>query len=231
MEILSRRDRLMLRFLRTFFRLLYNPFAWTYDFVAASVSLGMWKSWVLSTLPYIEGPRVLELGHGPGHLQLALHHRGLWAAGLDRSPQMGRIAIRRLRKAGYAAGLVNGYAQNLPFPSRAFSTVVATFPTEYIADPLTLAEIRRVLSPGGRLIILPVAWITGQAIPHRLAAWLFRFTGQAPGWDESFADPFRKAGFDVRVERIQKRSASLLLILAAPIEQQTSPLRPERRPH
>ncbi len=58
--------------LRFFFRLLYHQFAFTYDLVAATVSLGRWKDWVLSVVPFIEGTRILEIGHGPGHLQRAL---------------------------------------------------------------------------------------------------------------------------------------------------------------
>ena len=60
------------RILKTFFYLLYHRFAWAYDFVATAVSVGMWNEWVLSIIPYLEGPKVLELGHGPGHLLLTL---------------------------------------------------------------------------------------------------------------------------------------------------------------
>lgn len=57
-----------IKILKTFFYLLYHRFAWAYDFVATSVSVGMWDEWVFSVLPALEGPIVLELGHGPGHL-------------------------------------------------------------------------------------------------------------------------------------------------------------------
>ena len=59
---------LIQRFMRFFFHLLYHPFAFTYDLVAATVSFGDWKNWVYSILPFINGTRILELGHGPGHL-------------------------------------------------------------------------------------------------------------------------------------------------------------------
>ena len=60
---------LMTRFLRFFFRHFYHEFAWTYDFVAAVVSIGRWNQWIDSALPFVQGRRVLEIGHGPGHLQ------------------------------------------------------------------------------------------------------------------------------------------------------------------
>jgi len=61
--------------------------------------------------------------------------------------------------------------------------VAATFPSEYIFEPQTLAEIRRVLRPGGKLVIIPSAWITGQGWLEQLAAELFRVTGQAGRWN------------------------------------------------
>jgi ubiquinone/menaquinone biosynthesis C-methylase UbiE len=69
--------------LHFFFRLLYHQFAFTYDLVAAAVSFNRWKNWVVSVSPFIEGDRVLEMGHGPGHLQRILRSQGLLAVGID----------------------------------------------------------------------------------------------------------------------------------------------------
>ncbi len=139
------------------FERLYREFAWAYDSVAAAVSGGLWQRWALATQPFLSG-RVLELGFGPGHVQLALaaavEHQPF---GIDVSPQMCVIARRRLRRAGYPARLAQGRAQQIPFAPAVFDTVLATFPAEYIADPRTHAEIRRVLAPGGRVVILPLA--------------------------------------------------------------------------
>jgi len=206
--------RLTSRVLPLFFRLLYHEFAWSYDLVAATVSLGMWKRWVYSALPYLPGPRVLELGHGPGHLQAALAHREVFAAGLDESRQMGRQARARLRRLGYPQRLLNGYAQRLPFTANTFHQVAATFPSDYIVQPDTLAEIRRVLLPGGELVVLPFAWHTGQGALHRLAAGLFRITGEAPDWDQAFVEPFRRAGFQTRLEWHTLPNSRLVILRA-----------------
>src|SRR5215210_3797866 len=132
----------MRTFMRFFFYLLYHPFAFAYDLVAATVSLGRWKDWVLSVVPFIEGRRILEIGHGPGHLQHLLLSRGLLAVGLDESPQMGRLAKHNLRRwfstqtnnaphHVYAQiSLTRGIAQHLPFLDESFDTLVATFPAE-----------------------------------------------------------------------------------------------------
>ena len=215
--------------LKVFFQLLYHQFAWTYDLVAAVVSLGRWGSWVRATLPYLNGPKVLELGHGPGHLQAELLESGVKAYGMDASPQMGRLALaivwRRIRKCPF---LVNGYAQFIPFPDASFDQAVATFPTEYIYEPATIREIYRVLAPGGRLVILLVAWITGQGLVERGAAWLFRVTKQAPpdlpqanarsdlrkSFGAQLVDRLEKAGFRVQIEFSELRSSVLMIVLA-----------------
>jgi ubiquinone/menaquinone biosynthesis C-methylase UbiE len=206
--------------LRIFFRLLYHSFAWTYDFVAAIVSLGQWRSWVISIIPYLSGPRVLELGHGPGHLQTRLFAEGRQAFGLDESRQMGWLAHKRLLRRGFMPGLTRGHAQALPYPADTFQQVVATFPSEYISDPQTLSEILRVLVPGGEAVVLLLAWITEKRWYGRLAAWLFRITGQAPPkWDDRYLEPLQQMGFQSFAEKIQRNSSTLLVIhLMKPVE-------------
>jgi ubiquinone/menaquinone biosynthesis C-methylase UbiE len=188
--------------------------AWTYDCVAAIVSLGMWQNWVRTVIPFLKEGKILELGHGPGHLQAELLQKGLPVTGVDLSPQMSHLAARRLQKKGYQPSLVRGKAQALPFMNGTFNKVVATFPSEYIMDPLTLTEIERVLAPGGQMIILALAWITGKRWMEKAAAWLFRITGEAPEWEDRFLDPVRKAGFQAQVEWVELKSSRLVIILA-----------------
>ena len=202
------------RILKTFFYLLYHRFAWAYDFVASAVSVGMWNEWVLSILPDLEGPKVLELGHGPGHLQLSLKENSIQSFGLDQSKEMGDLASQRLRLDGFASLLVNGVSQHLPFETSTFNQVVATFPTEFIVDHQTLEEVLRILKPGGSLLVIPVAWITGERFVHRIAAWLFGFTGQSPEWDDRMLTPFHDVGFSARVEYKKMESSDLVFIIA-----------------
>jgi len=202
--------------LRTFFQLLYHQFAWSYDLVAAAVSLGRWQKWVDCALPYLEG-RVLEIGPGPGHLQAAIQRAGMAAFGLEESRQMCRQTYRRLQKGGIKPNITRGYAQFLPFPEKSFESVVTTFPAEFLFESQTLAETWRVIRPGGRLVLLPIAWITGRGLLDRLAAWLFRVTGEVVALEvilPGLLGHIQASGFEVRHELVEGDGSRVLVILA-----------------
>jgi len=126
---------------------------------------------------------------------------------------MGRQAYSKLRKEGLSPRLVTGQAQRLPFRNNFFQQVVSTFPTQYILAQETLTEIFRLLTPGGSLIVLPVAWITGSAWYDRMLAGLFRVTGQAPEWDVQFIKPFIEATFQVQIKHQYTQSSKILIVL------------------
>jgi ubiquinone/menaquinone biosynthesis C-methylase UbiE len=211
--------RLLTWFLRWFFQLLYHQLAWTYDFIAWTVSLGQWKHWIQAVIPYLNNPMLLEIGHGPGHLQAALIQEGFHTIGLDQSPQMCRRASRRLRKIHLRSNLVNARSQQIPFPSDSIPQIVSTFPSEYINDPQSLQELYRVLTPGGSMIILLFAWITGKNILERSMAWLFRVTGETPAWNDQFLVPARGIGFLAYSEiTTLPRSRLLLIRLQKPVD-------------
>ena len=166
------------RLIRWAFARFYREFAWTYDAVAAVVSGGRWSTWGLAALHYQHG-RVLELGCGTGNLQRALAGRTADApVGLDVSAQMLAITRRKLLRAGRPIRLIRAAAQALPFQLAAFDSIVATFPTDYIADPPTLAEVYRVLRPGGRLIVVLGAAFDRDGLYERLVGLAYRLTLQ-----------------------------------------------------
>jgi ubiquinone/menaquinone biosynthesis C-methylase UbiE len=211
--------RILSTSLKIFFYLLYHQFAWFYDAVAWLVSFGRWQSWILATLPYLTGEKILEIGHGPGHLQKALFTAGKQPIGLDESSHMGRLASYKLKRIGVHPKFVNGYAQYLPFPNNSFQQVVATFPTEFITDDTTVSEIFRVLIPSGTLVVLPAALIIGKSRIDRYLAWLFRITRQAPAQIDqdllnNLSEPFTRMGFITTTQAPIIDDSQLVIILA-----------------
>jgi SAM-dependent methyltransferase len=100
----------------------------------------------------VAGRRILDAGCGAGPLFAELRDRGAIVTGFDKSAGMIELARRRL---GDDADLqVAELGRPLPFPDGAFDDVTASLVLHYLEDwEPTLAELRRVLKPGGRLIV------------------------------------------------------------------------------
>ncbi len=127
-----------------------------YRFASTVPFAGQWRGWQRQVLPRIHGKEVLELGCGLGDLLADMLEAGYTCQAIEHSPEMvaaARATLKR-RHVGQAAQVMQGSAQQLPFSAASFDTVVSTFPSEYIYDPDTIAEVERVLRPGGRLIVI-----------------------------------------------------------------------------
>ncbi|SFM29156.1 class I SAM-dependent methyltransferase [Nocardia asteroides] len=117
---------------------------------------------VLDLAGDVSGRRILDAGCGSGALFAELRDRGAMVTGIDASAGMLEIARRRL---GTNADLrIADLANPLPFPDGACDDVVASLVLHYLRDwGPTLTELRRVLEPGGRLIV---------SVEHPFAIWL-----------------------------------------------------------
>jgi SAM-dependent methyltransferase len=106
-----------------------------------------------------DGASVLEIGCGPGHLAALLARTpGLRVTGIDLDPGMvARADAHANREVGadrHRPRFLVADVAALPFPDASFDLVVSTFSMHHWADPTVgLAEIRRVLRPGGRALI------------------------------------------------------------------------------
>lgn len=100
----------------------------------------------------VRGRRVLDAGCGSGPLSARLRAKGASVTAFDASPAMVELARERL---GPEADLrVADLGERLPFEDNAFDDVVASLVLHYLEDwAAPLAELRRVLRPGGRLIV------------------------------------------------------------------------------
>lgn len=127
-----------------------------YRFASTVPFAGQWRVWQRLVLSRIYGKDVLELGCGLGDLQADMQESGYTCHAVEHSSEMvaaARVTLKR-RGVGKEGQIIQGSAQHLPFDAAAFDTVVSTFPSEYIYDPATIAEVARVLRPGGRLIVI-----------------------------------------------------------------------------
>jgi ubiquinone/menaquinone biosynthesis C-methylase UbiE len=95
--------------------------------------------------------RVLEIGAGTG-LNLPRYGEAARVVAVEPEPTMARMASVRGREAAAHVGVLRGVAEALPFRDGAFDAVVACYVLCSVADPASaIAELRRVLRPGGPL--------------------------------------------------------------------------------
>ncbi len=149
--------------LRNFlFETLYKN-RYLYRFASTVPFAGQWRTWQRQVLPRLQGHDVLELGCGLGDLLADMLETGYMCRAIEHSPEMVQTARTTLarRKVGVDSWVIQGEAQQLPFADSAFDSVVSTFPANYIFDVDTIAEVARVLRPGGRLIIV----LGGELLP------------------------------------------------------------------
>lgn len=170
---------------------------------------------VLDLAGDVAGRRILDAGCGSGPLSAALRDRGAVVTGLDSSAGMLELARRRL---GPGADLrLADLGSPLPFEGGTFDDVVAALVLHYLQDwSAPLAELRRVLKPGGRLIVA-VDHPFAVNIMHReagrkpdyfatynhTAEWTMRGqTARMSFWHRplhAMADAFTAAGFRIAV--------------------------------
>jgi ubiquinone/menaquinone biosynthesis C-methylase UbiE len=146
------------RWLRFFNKVVYRSMAPAYDAMDL-FTFGAWWRLVRHALEHVPDDRdVLEVGFGPGKLHLELARRSSRCTGLDYSPDMCRFARRRVLEAGLEANITRGTAHSLPFADESFDCVVSTFALSGLSEPDTImAELARVLRPGGRVVVIDIA--------------------------------------------------------------------------
>ncbi|HEY3406790.1 MAG TPA: class I SAM-dependent methyltransferase [Propionicimonas sp.] len=131
----------------------YDGFAADYDVENSASLLNAYyeRPTVLRLAGDVRGRRILDAGCGSGLLAASLLAQGADVTGFDGSPAMIELARRRLGDG--VRLLVHDLAQPLPFEDQTFEDVVASLVLHYLEDwSGPLAEIRRVLQPGGRII-------------------------------------------------------------------------------
>jgi demethylmenaquinone methyltransferase/2-methoxy-6-polyprenyl-1,4-benzoquinol methylase len=140
-----------------------------YDRMGAILSFGQDARWRRSLVSRIgpSRPLVLDVATGTGLVAREIVAAGVGRViGLDRSE-----AMLRSRSNGAAFANVLGRAEALPFPDATFDALTVTYLLRYVDDPgATLAELVRVVRPGGTVASLEFAVPAGLAYP---AWWLY----------------------------------------------------------
>ena len=141
-----------------------------YDAVVAIMTLGRARAMRAATVALARiapGEAVLDVGCGTGDLTMAAR---AWAGaagrvqGIDAAPAMIAVARRKAARAGDMIDYRVAAVEALPFPDATVDVVVSSLMMHHLPDDLKrggLAEMRRVLKPGGRLLMVDLNRPTG----------------------------------------------------------------------
>ncbi|MFC1664874.1 methyltransferase domain-containing protein, partial [Pseudomonadota bacterium] len=144
---------------------------------------------VLDKMKLGRGDRILDIGSGPGYLAQSMGKQvgsGGQVEGMDISESMCAIASNRCAAQLWVNFRVADAAK-LPFDNDYFDVAVCTQVYEYVDDlGSALAELARVIKPGGRALVLDTDWgsiVWHSSNPERMQRVL-------KAWDEHLIDPY-----------------------------------------
>ena len=159
-----------------------------YDAHFMPALFAQWGPIVAAEAGVQKGGRVLDVACGTGALTLAVAEiAGLSGSvvGLDANPEMLAVARRKPVQIEW----LEGRAETLPLPDDSFDAVVSQFGMMFFEDkPKALAEMMRVLKPGGRLAVAVCDAVENSPGYHAFAQLLDRLFGKEVG--DSFRAPF-----------------------------------------
>jgi demethylmenaquinone methyltransferase/2-methoxy-6-polyprenyl-1,4-benzoquinol methylase len=201
---------------------MFNRIAKTYDRANRLLSLGqdrLWRNKLVRVLPKFKNGAVLDLGTGTGDVLIALNRAfpDCRLMGVDPAEDMLAIGREKCAQLGIPAPMVLGSALAIPCDSNSQSIVTMAFAIRNVPDvPAALADIFRVLRPGGTVAIMEfslpsfflVRWgyliyfrwvmplIGGWISGDRSAYVYLNQSVEAFPYGQAFVDLMRDAGFE-----------------------------------
>lgn len=153
-------------------RTMFDRIAPVYDAMNRVMTAGLDRSWRRLAVEAVVQPghRVLDACCGTGDLALAAEREGGYVTGLDFSPAM----LERARRKSSSIEWVEGDMLALPFADGTFDSATVGFGVRNVSDlERGVAELHRVLRPGGRLAILEITHPRGVLRPF-FSLWFER---------------------------------------------------------
>ncbi len=146
----------------------------TYELTASA--LAAVSARVMDHLAPTPGLRVVDVGCGTGNAALEAARRGARVIGVDPATRLLEVAAERARAEGLEVSWQAGSGGALPLPDASVDAAVAIFSIIFAPDPeRCIAELRRVVRPGGR--VLMTTWLAEGAV-RRSAELMFRVAGE-----------------------------------------------------
>ena len=125
-----------------------------------------WQRQILSHFPDDEHLNILDIGCGPGFFSIILSAKGHWVTGIDGAEGMLEKARANIAQTGSTATIMRMDANELDFPDEVFDLVISRNVTHAIPDHTkAYTEWRRVLKPGGKLLIYDANWHFIETVP------------------------------------------------------------------
>lgn len=197
----------------------FDSVADRYDLMNDLMSAGLhryWKRFALARAGVRPAQRVLDLATGSGDLALGmarhLRERGLLVAS-DINGRMLERGRDRLIDAGVGSQIefVQADAQALPFADRLYDCVTIAFGLRNVTDqPRALAEMARVLRPGGRLVVLEFSQPAGDWFRRLYDTYSFSVLPRLGNWVAGDAESYRYLAESIRMHPDQPTLAQMM---------------------
>ena len=195
----------------------FHSVAERYDLMNDLMSGGLhrlWKRFALLRAGVRPGERVLDLATGTGDLAAPLARRvgarGLLVASDINASMMAR-GRDRLIDEGLLVPVVQADAQRLPFAARSFHCVTIGFGLRNVTDQAAaLAEMHRVLRPGGRLVILEFSQPASAGFQRLYDTYSFAVLPRLGEWVAGDADSYRYLAESIRMHPDQETLAGMM---------------------
>ncbi len=195
----------------------FDSVAPRYDLMNDLMSGGLhrvWKRFALMRASIRRGERVLDLATGTGDLAAAIAGRvgdnGLLVAS-DINASMLERGRDRLLDEGHLVPAVQADAQSLPFAHGRFDCITIAFGLRNVTDQAqALAEMRRVLRPGGRLVILEFSRPAGDWFRQLYDTYSFSVLPRLGEWVAGDAESYRYLAESIRMHPDQETLAEMM---------------------